>query len=132
MRYVQNITLLVGASDRHLFWMHLIAETLMFGLGLFFVLKLVSTLLVVSTRKPTSTAAKKRFTCNSFSREPIPANALEIKLVTIVLHEIFSTLLAIYIGLPSGFLYAINVRCFWGKGNLPLEINQTQSYTPIG
>jgi signal transduction histidine kinase len=45
VRYVQNITLLVSASDRHLFWMHLIAETLMFGLGLFFVLKLVSTLL---------------------------------------------------------------------------------------
>ncbi|MFB2879423.1 sensor histidine kinase [Floridanema aerugineum] len=45
VRYVQNITLLVEASDRHLFWMHLIAETLMFGLGLFFVLKLVSTLL---------------------------------------------------------------------------------------
>lgn len=45
IRYVQNITLLVAASDRHLFWMHLIAETLMFGLGLFFVLKLISTLL---------------------------------------------------------------------------------------
>lgn len=45
VRYVQNITLLVEPSDRHLFWMHLIAETLMFGLGLFFVLKLVSTLL---------------------------------------------------------------------------------------
>lgn len=45
IRYVQNITLLVEANDRHLFWMHLIAETLMFGLGLFFVLKLVSTLL---------------------------------------------------------------------------------------
>lgn len=45
IRYVQNITLLVAASDRHLFWMHLIAEALMFGLGLFFVLKLISTLL---------------------------------------------------------------------------------------
>ncbi|GAB4386197.1 MAG: sensor histidine kinase [Elainellaceae cyanobacterium] len=45
VRYVQNITSLVGVGSRHLFWMHLIAETLMFGLGLFFVLKLVSTLL---------------------------------------------------------------------------------------
>jgi len=45
VRYVQNITLLVESGDRHLFWMHLIAETLMFGLGLFFVLKLVGTLL---------------------------------------------------------------------------------------
>lgn len=45
VRYVQNITLLVDMGKRHLFWMHLIAETLMFGLGLFFVLKLVSTLL---------------------------------------------------------------------------------------
>lgn len=45
VRYVQSITLLVQPGDRHLFWMHLIAETLIFGLGLFFVLKLVSTLL---------------------------------------------------------------------------------------
>ncbi len=45
IRYVQNITLLVQADDRHLFWMHLIAETLMFGLGIFFVVKLVATLL---------------------------------------------------------------------------------------
>ncbi|MGH2412906.1 MAG: sensor histidine kinase, partial [Microcystaceae cyanobacterium] len=45
VQYVQNITLLVAPGARHLFWMHLLAETLMFGLGLFFVLKLVSTLL---------------------------------------------------------------------------------------
>lgn len=45
IRYVQNITLLVQPDDRHLFWMHLIAETLMFGLGLFFAVKLVTTLL---------------------------------------------------------------------------------------
>jgi signal transduction histidine kinase len=45
VRYVQNITLLVQPGDRHLFWMHLIAETLMFGLGLFFVVRLVTTLL---------------------------------------------------------------------------------------
>lgn len=45
VRYVQNIALLVEVGSRHLFWMHLIAETLMFGLGLFFALKLVSTLL---------------------------------------------------------------------------------------
>ncbi|HEY9639521.1 MAG TPA: sensor histidine kinase [Coleofasciculaceae cyanobacterium] len=45
VRYVQNIALLVDVGSRHLFWMHLVAETLMFGLGLFFALKLVSTLL---------------------------------------------------------------------------------------
>ncbi|HEY9658022.1 MAG TPA: sensor histidine kinase, partial [Allocoleopsis sp.] len=45
VRYVQNVTLLVPAGSRHLFWMHLIAETLIFGLSLFFALKLVSTLL---------------------------------------------------------------------------------------
>jgi signal transduction histidine kinase len=45
VRYVQNITLLVQPDDRHMFWMHLIAETLMFGLGIFFVVQLVTTLL---------------------------------------------------------------------------------------
>jgi signal transduction histidine kinase len=45
VRYVQNVASLVEVGSRHLFWMHLIAETLMFGLGLFFALKLVSTLL---------------------------------------------------------------------------------------
>lgn len=43
--YVQNITLLLQTADRYLFWMHLITETLMFGLGIFFVVKLVTTLL---------------------------------------------------------------------------------------
>jgi signal transduction histidine kinase len=45
VRYVQNISSLVELGHRHLLWMHLIAETLMFGLGLFFVLKLVNVLL---------------------------------------------------------------------------------------
>lgn len=45
VRYVQNITLLVQPGHRHLFWMHLIAETLMFGLGLFFIVQLIATLL---------------------------------------------------------------------------------------
>lgn len=45
VRYVQNITLMVQPGDRHLFWMHLIAETLIFGLSLFLAVKLVSTLL---------------------------------------------------------------------------------------
>lgn len=60
IRYVQNITLLVAASDRHLFWMHLIAETLMFGLGLFFVLKLVSTLLSERRAKEELAAAHEQ------------------------------------------------------------------------
>lgn len=60
VRYVQNITLLVESSDRHLFWMHLIAETLMFGLGLFFVLKLVSTLLSERQAKEELAAAHEQ------------------------------------------------------------------------
>ena len=43
-RYVQNMTVLVPQLEKQ-FWMHLVAETLMFGLGLFLVLKLVNTLL---------------------------------------------------------------------------------------
>jgi len=60
IRYVQNITLLVESSDRQLFWMHLIAEILMFGLGLFFVLKLVSTLLSERQAKEQLAAAHEQ------------------------------------------------------------------------
>jgi signal transduction histidine kinase len=60
VRYVQNITLLVEPNDRHLFWMHLIAETLMFGLSLFFVLKLVSTLLSERRAKEELAAAHEQ------------------------------------------------------------------------
>lgn len=63
VRYVQNITLLVEPSDRHLFWMHLIAETLMFGLGLFFVLRLVSTLL--SERQAKNSCPRLMTNCGS-------------------------------------------------------------------
>lgn len=45
IRYVQSVASLVESGSRHLFWMHLVAETLMFGLGMFFALKLVNTLL---------------------------------------------------------------------------------------
>lgn len=60
IRYVQDITLLVAVEDRHLFWMHLIAETLMFGLGLFFVLKLISTLLSERQAKEQLAAAHEQ------------------------------------------------------------------------
>lgn len=60
MRYVQSITLLVQSGDRHLFWMHLIAETLIFGLSLFFVLKLVSTLLSERQTKEQLAAAHEQ------------------------------------------------------------------------
>ncbi|MGH2413391.1 MAG: sensor histidine kinase [Microcystaceae cyanobacterium] len=60
VQYVQNITLLVAPGARHLFWMHLIAETLMFGLGLFFVLKLVSTLLSERQTKEQLAAAHEQ------------------------------------------------------------------------
>ncbi|NDJ26300.1 sensor histidine kinase [Nostoc sp. B(2019)] len=42
--YVQKMTVFVPQLEEQ-FWMHLVAETLMFGLGLFLVLMLVSTLL---------------------------------------------------------------------------------------
>ena len=42
--YVQNMTKLLPLLEEQ-FWMHLVAETLMFGLGLFLVLMLVNTLL---------------------------------------------------------------------------------------
>ena len=51
IRYVQNITLLVEPSGRHLFWMHLIAETLMFGLGLFFCVEISQHLTLRATGK---------------------------------------------------------------------------------
>jgi signal transduction histidine kinase len=57
VRYVQNITVLVQPHDRHIFWMHLIAEILMFGLGIFFVVKLVTTLLSERQAKDQLTVA---------------------------------------------------------------------------
>ena len=46
-QYLQNITpLLLPATDVQQIWMHQVAEILMFGLGLFFVSQLVSTLLI--------------------------------------------------------------------------------------
>jgi len=46
INYVTTITQLVAIGDQQRFWMHLIAETLMFGLGLFLVLKLANALLI--------------------------------------------------------------------------------------
>ncbi|MBD3886883.1 sensor histidine kinase [Phormidium tenue FACHB-886] len=46
INYVRTITQLVEVEYQQRFWMHLIAETLMFGLGLFLVLKLANALLV--------------------------------------------------------------------------------------
>lgn len=60
VRYVQSITLLVQPGDRQLFWMHLIAETLIFGLSLFFVLRLVSTLLSERQTKEQLAAAHEQ------------------------------------------------------------------------
>lgn len=45
VRYVQSITRLVNVDYQQRFWMHLIGETLMFGLALFLVLKLANALL---------------------------------------------------------------------------------------
>jgi signal transduction histidine kinase len=47
VQYIQNITpLMLQATDLQQVWMHQVAEILMFGLGLFFVSQLVSTLLI--------------------------------------------------------------------------------------
>lgn len=45
IRYVQNIIQIVQPQYQQRFWIHLMGETLMFGLGLFLVLKLASALL---------------------------------------------------------------------------------------
>lgn len=45
IRYVENIAQLVAPEYQQRFWMHLVGETLMFGLGLFLVLKLANALL---------------------------------------------------------------------------------------
>ncbi len=45
VNYVRSITRLVPVEYQQRFWMHLIAETLMFGLGLFLVIKLANALL---------------------------------------------------------------------------------------
>lgn len=45
IRYVQSIAQLVETDYQQRFWMHLIGETLMFGLALFLVLKLANALL---------------------------------------------------------------------------------------
>lgn len=49
VRYVQSTISLVPPGQQERFWMHLVAETLIFGLGLFLLLKLVNTL--ISERK---------------------------------------------------------------------------------
>lgn len=45
IRYVQSIVRLVAPVEQQRFWMHLVAETLMFSLGVFFALRFVNTLL---------------------------------------------------------------------------------------
>ncbi len=45
VQYFQSITLLVPPGEQQRFWMHQIAEVMMFGLGLFLVLQLANTLL---------------------------------------------------------------------------------------
>jgi signal transduction histidine kinase len=45
IKYVQTVSIWTPPPEQHQFWSHLIAETFMFSLGLFLVLKLVNTLL---------------------------------------------------------------------------------------
>lgn len=73
VHYVQNIALLVEVGSRHLFWMHLIAETLMFGLGLFFALKLVSTLLSERRTKEQLAIAHKQLQHYALQVEEVAA-----------------------------------------------------------
>jgi len=73
VHYVQNIASLVEVGSRHLFWMHMIAETLMFGLGLFFALKLVSTLLSERRTKEQLAIAHKQLQQYAFQVEDFAA-----------------------------------------------------------
>lgn len=58
--YVRNIIQLVASEYQQRFWMHLIAETLMFGLGLFLVLKLANALLSEREAQEELTIAHKQ------------------------------------------------------------------------
>ena len=60
IRYVQSIIQLVETDYQQRFWMHLIAETLMFALGLFLVLKLASALLSERELRTELTIAHKQ------------------------------------------------------------------------
>ncbi|MBD2724829.1 sensor histidine kinase [Nostoc sp. FACHB-892] len=57
VQYLQNVMLIVPPEQQEQFWMHQLAEMLMFALGLFLVLQLVNILLVEQkTRKQLSVA----------------------------------------------------------------------------
>ncbi|MEG4917809.1 sensor histidine kinase [Microcoleus sp. B7-D4] len=66
VRYVQNTVLLVS-EGQYQFWMHLIAETIMFALGLFLALKLVNTL--ISERKIMSELAIAHEQLRQYARQ---------------------------------------------------------------
>lgn len=60
INYVQSITSLTQTEEQQQLWMHLVAETLMFGLGLLFVLLMVNSLLSErQTQKRLSVAHKQ-------------------------------------------------------------------------
>lgn len=86
VRYVQNTVLLVSGGQEEQFWMHLIAETIMFGLGLFLVLKLVSTL--ISERKIQSELAIAHEQLRQYARQAEDlAEARERNRIAMEIHD---------------------------------------------
>jgi signal transduction histidine kinase len=71
-RYVQNMAVQLPQLEEQ-FWMHLIAETLMFGLGLFLVLKLINTLLSERQVQDELTTAHEQLRHYAFQAEELAA-----------------------------------------------------------
>ncbi len=83
--YVQRMTVLVPQL-REQFWMHLIAETLMFGLGLFLVFKLVNTLLSERQAQEALTLAHQQLRQYAFQAEEL-ATAQERNRIARNIHD---------------------------------------------
>ncbi|MEH2242802.1 sensor histidine kinase [Nostoc sp.] len=84
-RYVQNMTTVVPQFKEQ-FWMHLVAETLMFGLGLFLVLMLVNTLLSERQTQEELTRAHQQLTLYASQAEEL-ATAQERNRIARDIHD---------------------------------------------
>jgi signal transduction histidine kinase len=73
MQYLQSITLPVLPKEQQQVWMHLLVEVLVFGLGLFFVLQLVSTLLVERQTREQLSVAHEQLRQYAFRIEELAA-----------------------------------------------------------
>ncbi|MEH2250090.1 sensor histidine kinase [Nostoc sp.] len=70
--YVQNMKVFAPGLEEQ-FWMHLVAETLMFGLGLFLVLMLVNTLLSERQAQEDLATAHQQLTLYAYQAEELAA-----------------------------------------------------------